>query len=545
MDMNKDIVTLPKKGLKTEPYNIGMNKRDLKKLSKSQLIKMLLKQEKKKLKVVIVDDTKPTRPNRPPPPIPEGVKPFRPTQTVKLRRKQKVVDDRPGWVRNPNTNRWIKIDGPTYRILYPMQHVLNKIDKMHQEINETSKSIDDKYKKVSDGLVSSPKITQIQKALKNSTKSFAVDIVDNKDPLHQLTETKKVIEHYLNKELGELKGFKYIETLKMTFEKQLGGEIITKTVYFNSKTNTLINENEINEVLQTSRQELMKAIGQWISEGSGWTIQSVDGHYINLTKYEPLKGSSYIQLPTELRNSAKGLINLKNEDIECFRWCHIRYLNPQGKDPQRIKKSDKEYIENLNYSGIEFPVATKQYNKIEKQNKININVFGYEDRQPYPIYVSKEKYEDCMNLLLITENENKHYVLIKDFNKFMYQQTKHKERKHFCMHCLQCFSSEIVLNNHKDNCIQVNGIQAVNMPDKDNNILKFNNFHKQLSVPFVIYADFEAITEKIQGCRQNNDSSYTEAYQKHTDCGYGYKVVCCYDDKYSKPVQIYRGLLPD
>ena len=60
-----------------------MNKIDLKKLSKSQLIKMLLKQEKKNSKVVIVDDTKPTRLNRPPPPIPEGVKPFRPTQTVK------------------------------------------------------------------------------------------------------------------------------------------------------------------------------------------------------------------------------------------------------------------------------------------------------------------------------------------------------------------------------------------------------------------------------------------------------------------------------
>ena len=168
-------------------------------------------------------------------------------------------------------------------------------------------------------------------------------------------------------------------------------------------------------------------------------------------------------------------------------------------------------------------------------------MFSYEEKQPYPIYVSKEKFEDHIELLLITKDENKHDVLIKDFNKFMYQQTKHKERKHFCMHCLQCFSSERVLNNHKDNCIQVNGIQAVNMPDKDNNILKFNNFHKQQPVPFVIYADFEAITEKIQGCRQNNDSSYTEAYQKHTDCGYGYKVVCCYDDKYTKPTQIYRG----
>ena len=232
---------------------------------------------------------------------------------------------------------------------------------------------------------------------------------------------------------------------------------------------------------------------------------------------------------------------MKNEDNECFRWCHIRHLNPQDKYPQRIKKVDKQFIENLDYSGIQFPVTVKQYNKIEKQNEININVFGYEDKQPYPIYVSKEKYEDCMNLLLITENENKHYVLIKDFNKFMYNQTKHKERKHFCMHCLQCFSSERVLTDHKENCIQVNGTQAIKMPTKDDNILKFNNFHKQLPVPFVIYADFEAITEKIHGCQPNNDKAYTEAYQKHTDCGYGYKVVCCYDDKYTKPVQIYRG----
>ena len=106
-----------------------------------------------------------------------------------------------------------------------------------------------------------------------------------------------------------------------------------------------------------------------------------------------------------------------------------------------------------------------------------------------------------MELLLITEDKNKHYILIKDFNRFMRQQTKHNEKKHFCMHCLQCFSSERVLNNHKDNCIIINGEQAVKMPNKDNNILKFNNFHKQQPVPFVIYADFEAITEKISGCQ--------------------------------------------
>ena len=265
-----------------------------------------------------------------------------------------------------------------------------------------------------------PKIKELNKALKNSAKSFTVDIVDNKDPLLHLTKTRNVIEQYLNKELGELKGFKYIETLKITFEKQLGNKTTIKTAYFNSMTTTIINKNEINKALQTSRQELMKAIGQWISEGSGWTILSVDGHYINLTKYEPLNGTSYIELPTELRNSAKGLINLKNKDNECFRWCHIRHLNPQEKDPQRIKKSDKEFIEKLDYSGIEFPITMKQINKIEKNNSIRINVFGYEEKQPYPIYISDEKYENNMELLLITKDENKHYVLIKDFNKLMY-----------------------------------------------------------------------------------------------------------------------------
>ena len=72
-------------------------------------------------------------------------------------------------------------------------------------------------------------------------------------------------------------------------------------------------------------------------------------------------------------------------------------------------------------------------------------------------------------------------------------------------------------------------------------MVHFKTYHKVLEAPFIIYADFEAINEKAHGSQANNDKSYTESYQKHKDCGYGYKVVCCYDDKYSKPVQTYRG----
>ena len=69
----------------------------------------------------------------------------------------------------------------------------------------------------------------------------------------------------------------------------------------------------------------------------------------------------------------------------------------------------------------------------------------------------------------------------------------------------------------------------------------FKNYHKGLEAPSIIYVDFEAINEKVHRCQLNNDKSYTESYRKHKDYGYGYKIVCCYDDKYSKPVQIYRG----
>ena len=322
-----------------------------------------------------------------------------------------------------------------------------------------------------------------------------------------------------------MKGLKFIETLEVMFEKdtidsKTGKHVsIYKTAFFNGKAKTITKANDIEHELSMSRQEILNVIDKWVSEGSGWVIDSINNHYINVTTYKPLHGSSYIELPTELRNPKKGLINIKNKDNECFRWCHIRHLNPQEKDPQRIKKEDKKMINELNYDGIDFPLSQKHYNKVEKQNSIRINVFGYENGQPFPIHISKETFEDQMNLLLITKDEKKNYVFIKDLNAFMYNQSKHKERKHFCMYCLQCFSSERILANHVNNCLTINGAQAINMPKQGENILKFNNFHKQLPVPFVIYADF----------------------QTHKDCGSAYKVICCYDDKYSKDICIYRA----
>ena len=383
-----------------------------------------------------------------------------------------------------------------------------------------------------------PTFTKKEQALRGFVRSYEISLTNRQDPLIQLHNTRSVIKNNLLKVLNEMKGLKFNEMLKITFEKQKGDELIEKEAYFNAKPQTVTNDSDIDNLLQITQQQIVNMIQQWISEGSAWIIKSVDGHFINVVRYRPLRGSSYIPLPKELQNSAKGIINMKNNDDECFRWCHIRHLLPQNKDPQRIKECDKKYVEKLDYSGIKFPVSVKQYNKIEKQNSINVNVFGYEERQPYPIYVSKEKFDSCLNLLLITKGEVKHYCLLKDFNKFMYNQTKHKGRKHFCMYCLQCLNSKEHLEKHKVECIEINGKQSIKMPEPESKIA-FKNYHKQLPAPFVIYADFEAITEKVG--EKAPQKSCTEQYQKHTACGYGYKVVCCYDDKFSKPIKIHRG----
>ena len=122
----------------------------------------------------------------------------------------------------------------------------------------------------------------------------------------------------------------------------------------------------------------------------------------------------------------------------------------------------------------------------------------------------------------------------------MYSFNKHKENKYFCMRCLHGFSREDLLEKHSPDCFALNGTQKIDMPAKGSKIY-FKNYHRIQPVPFVIYADFEALTKKINTCHQNNDKSYTDPYEEHKACGYGYKVVCHQDQQYSKPVKIYRG----
>ena len=75
----------------------------------------------------------------------------------------------------------------------------------------------------------------------------------------------------------------------------------------------------------------------------------------------------------------KGLTNIKNKDDECFKWCHVRFINPTNSDPEKINKQDKKITDTLDYRGINFPMKARDYELIEERFSINVNNFGYEN----------------------------------------------------------------------------------------------------------------------------------------------------------------------
>ena len=282
-------------------------------------------------------------------------------------------------------------------------------------------------------------IVEKARALKNNAKSYEVPIINHYDAYNQLYETKASIVELFQSLLESKKGFKFNMTLQVRLSKRVEEGRTYKEPYFNSDSFTVTNSDSTTENIDLAVEKILNLLAVWLSEGSGWVIERVLHHYINIVTYIPLKGRSYIKLPECLRNSRKGLFNLQNSDNECFRWCHVRHLNPQKKDPQRIKLSDREYVKRLDYSGVTFPVTVRHMDWIERQNQINVNVFGWGKNSAYPIRVSKSNFKDHLELLWIEdENENGHYVLINNFNRFMSSFTKHKDVKHFCLHCLKC-----------------------------------------------------------------------------------------------------------
>ena len=148
-------------------------------------------------------------------------------------------------------------------------------------------------------------ITEVSKAFKRYVKSYKVETVDHKDPLIQFKASKSSIKYLFKDLLNEMTGFKYQITVKVLLSKEKGnGDIEYSSVYFNSVTKTVIN-SEFS--LDKSFQEILYRIANWIIEGSGWIIGSINGEYVNISMHNSLIGSSFVELPSELKNPKKRL----------------------------------------------------------------------------------------------------------------------------------------------------------------------------------------------------------------------------------------------
>ena len=169
----------------------------------------------------------------------------------------------------------------------------------------------------------------------------------------------------------------------------------------------------------------------------------IDFHRLNLTR-----GSSYISLP-DWSAKKKAIINPKNSDMECFKWAVIAAMRWEeiDRDHQRITKV-KRFEEDFDWTGIKFEASIRDIKRFESRNEITINILALEDKKVYICRKDKE-YDRVANLMLITDQNKKHYVAIKSLKRLLSRQnSKHKESQHFCINCLQRFAERKSRDEH-------------------------------------------------------------------------------------------------
>ena len=212
------------------------------------------------------------------------------------------------------------------------------------------------------------------------------------------------------------------------------GAKVIKEFAFHSKGLKLVlegtDENDLyNEMVEEIEEEIQKAE---IAEGSGWVFLNVKKLVLHTTRWDPINAGSYIELPEALKNK-NAIINMKNQDEECLKWCVLRALNPKDIHPERVDKDLKSKQDTINMKGIRYPVNFRDIDRFESQNpNISISVVGYnKDERVYPLKISK--YTGCEHdivLLLIKDGEKSHYCLVKNMSALLASQ----------------------INNHKGTC---------------------------------------------------------------------------------------------
>ena len=376
-------------------------------------------------------------------------------------------------------------------------------------------------------------LKESKSALRKFTMQYTIEGRAGYDPESLMADVKRSVINFLRK--NRRTKVKLILMCNMEKNNISTGEVITLKTAFNSKPEVNLEGTDVHDLYNTMADRVLEAMATFQRDGSNWTFKSIICLEIHTVVYEPLKGNSYIPLPPKLAQK-KAIINMKNEDDKCFTWSVLRALNPREEHAERIDKDLNKKEDSLNMTGIVYPVQLNAIDKFERQNPtISINVFGYEE-SVCPLRVSKCEDREVVNLLLISDDEKRHYCLIKSMSRLLSSQTsKRNGVQYYCMRCLNPFHSQESLDKHLEYCSTHEAVKT-EMPG-EGTILSFKNYNRSMRVPFIVYADFESFIKPIDTCEPNPENSYTKQYQKHTPSSFCYYIKC-FDDEvyYQNPV---------
>jgi hypothetical protein len=332
-------------------------------------------------------------------------------------------------------------------------------------------------------------------ALQNNAMVETFTPTHSHDILAALKELEPDIIDYLQQQLKTpIKWYINMECIfkKITVDGEGKTSEVMNNIFQASKTYASTQPYEIQESIPEVFQTISGKFQEFQREGSGWILEEVVSIEVHTATYEPLVGSSYLDLPQAIAKT-KCIINIQNKDDKCFLWSVLAHLHPASKDKNRVSKY-KEYMDELDITGLSFPMKVSQVRIFERKNNLSINVFGYEEEKIVPVALSKTNCDTKINLLLISKEEQNHYCLITNFNGLMNRRTKCRRTMYYCFNCLHGFMRQDLLDKHRMDC-QEKQTQRLTFPEDTE--VKFKGIAKQQTVPFVIYADFECYTTKI------------------------------------------------
>ena len=297
-------------------------------------------------------------------------------------------------------------------------------------------------------------------------------------------------------------------------------------------------------------EELFKSFIQKYEEnlqdkmgGSDFEFDGVNVLYYDFNEISLNRGGSYIDSPKWLKDK-KSTINPKNNDDKCFQYAITLTLNLDkiNRGPQRISKI-KPFINQYNWKDIDFPPTNKDWKKFELNNEVAFNSHSctHNTRKIQVAYKSKNNLtcDKQVILLMITNGEKWNYLTVKNLPGLLRGITSTHKEDFYRLNCFHSYRTKNKLEVHKKICENHNYCN-IEMPNKDNNIIKYNQEEKSIKLPFVIYADLECLLEKMSTCQNNLNESSTTEINKHTPSGYSIFTHCLFDQTRNK-LNHYRG----